>query len=732
MKKKLFYSSVLIAAAFGSCVSEEPFSKDGEGTLRMKMVVSGELTRAEAESDLASNCKILISKAEKGLLYKYEGVNSVPDRIVLSSGSYVAEGYAGDSVSASWDKKFYKGRREFQIQSGYDTQVELVCGIANVVAAIDSETLDPKLIKNWKLTVGHSRGELEFTQDNIDDKAYFMMPSADWNAADGSDVGSLNWKITGTDGNGIAFEPVSGILEHVKPAHQYNFNINLGSADLTQGGGFIEVSVDTICLEPREDLVLIFGAPAIASATEGISIDSPLTFAPGDFSKEALEIGVKSHIGLSALKVAFSPVDKFGVDHTEYNLLYDEALMSLENIGFKVKEPIIKTEGGEDYETRYISISRDMLNRLERGTYSITLSATDIGRADDTGKLIQKTTEKVIEFLVDDAKVLVNEEPLKVRSYSAQMAINVVDGTVRNPGVRYRKKGSQDDWTEVVAQGKVVTLSSLNPATTYEVQAIADDSEGKYVNGVSVDLTTEGIFTIPNASFEDWSLYTENTKVMLPGPGGKVTFWDSGNHGSATMSKTLTEGSTDMKHSGENSAKLSSKFVGIGTIGKFAAGNLFVGKYVDTDGTDGILEFGQEYDGSHPVALTLWANYRPKEVIKSGASSEGLPQGAIDKGQIYVALATDPVEIRTKSSNRKLLDPNGAEIVAYGEVTWDSDFGAEGQLEKVTIPLDYRETAKNKSPKYLIIVCSASKYGDFFSGGEGSVMYVDDMELLYE
>ena len=113
----------------------------------MKMVMRGDLTRAEGDvdADLASNCKVLISKADKGLLYKYEGVSSIPDRLMLSTGSYVAEGYAGDSVSASWDKKFYKGRREFQIQSGADTEVSLVCGIANVVTAINGSEHDKGL-----------------------------------------------------------------------------------------------------------------------------------------------------------------------------------------------------------------------------------------------------------------------------------------------------------------------------------------------------------------------------------------------------------------------------------------------------------------------------------------------------------------------------------------------------------------------------------------------------------
>lgn len=49
--------------------------------------------------------------------------------------------------------------------------------------------------------------------------------------------------------------------------------------------------------------------------------------------------------------------------------------------------------------------------------------------------------------------------------------------------------------------------------------------------------------------------------------------------------------------------------------------------------------------------------------------------------------------------------------------------------KEYTIQLEYRDYRK---PKYLIIVASASKYGDFFTGGDGSTLYLDELELLYE
>lgn len=55
-----------------------------------------------------------------------------------------------------------------------------------------------------------------------------------------------------------------------------------------------------------------------------------------------------------------------------------------------------------------------------------------------------------------------------------------------------------------------------------------------------------------------------------------------------------------------------------------------------------------------------------------------------------------------------------------------------GKLELVEIPLEYKDSAKTTELTHLVIVCSASKFGDYFCGSTGSVMYLDDFELVYE
>ena len=73
-------------------------------------------------------------------------------------------------------------------------------------------------------------------------------------------------------------------------------------------------------------------------------------------------------------------------------------------------------------------------------------------------------------------------------------------------------------------------------------------------------------------------------------------------------------------------------------------------------------------------------------------------------------------------------DPN---IIAYGSLPDSEAVSTNGEWKEFNVELTY----KDKTPLdqyYLIIVCSSSKYGDYFTGSTGSTMYIDDMELVYD
>ncbi len=712
MKKILFSILALAGFALTGCVAEEP-NIAGEGGLSMKMVINGNVTRSVTdEAELSEKCVIYISST-KGLIHKYQGIGNVPSVIPMKNGTYVAEAWTGDSVSASFDKKFYRAYEPFEINGG-TTEVTLNCKIANVVASINSNSIDPDAMKNWTITVSNTRGGLDFTPENVvDAKGYFMMPDGE---------NELSWTIRGESASGVAFEK-KGVIPGVQRAHEYVVNLGYNPAENPNdvGGAFITVSIDDRELL-IEDEGIFLGKPVVKGLD--FDADKAIVAEPGDFTEKTF--AVYNFGMLTSLSLSIDDYAAFGLPQKEIDLLNlsEAATVSLRNAGISWNTGY---NDASDTSTSYITFSENMLNRLTMGTYPVVIRATDA---------YGKYSEVTVIFNPDRSNVApIATDWTNIRARKATISASVLKDGIGKLSMRYRKSGTSAwttvDYPSVMNAGTVysIELTGLEPGTTYEYQAMADG----IANEKTLLFTTEEIFVFPNASFEDWSNYSGNTKVLIPAAGGNITFWDSGNHGSATMNKNITQSVDSPVHSGKHAASLVSQFVGIGSIGKFAAGNIFIGSYKGTDGTDGILEFGRSYNSTHPSSLVGWANYRPgRGVSGKGADSNYIGVGETDKAQIYVALTTMPREIRTKASNRQLFDPEDASVVAYGELTFDGNFGADGSLERFEIPLVYKSSAATLRPLYIVVVCSASKYGDFFSGGEGSTLIIDDFELTYE
>ena len=248
-----------------------------------------------------------------------------------------------------------------------------------------------------------------------------------------------------------------------------------------------------------------------------------------------------------------------------------------------------------------------------------------------------------------------------------------------------------------------------------------------------------------NGGFEEWATIR---KIVCPYLSEDAAYWGTGNPGAATVGATVTDKSTDIRpgSSGKYSARLESIFANVAGIGKFAAGNLFLGKYVGTVGTNGIVGFGRQFN-ARPTALRLWMKYNCGNVDRIGSLPSGstLKIGDPDTGSIYIALGTwsaaeygvdadgvvqgtvdSPVIIDTRD-RATFFDSSSPAVVAYGELMLNESVS---EWTQITIPLNY--TTTSVVPTNIIIVCSASRLGDYFTGSTESVMLLDDMELLYE
>lgn len=714
MKKQISYIMAALAVPasmlLGGCASDEPFG-EGEGVLKMKMVVNSTLTRAETDQqDLADKCVVYLS-GSKGLLYKFQGLDNVPSDIFLKSGSYVAEAWTGDSVSASFDKKFYRAYEPFTISRGDVKNVVLNCKIANVVASINPEPIIAEALKDYKVTVENTRGSLDFDVSNAKTAhGYYMMPNGDT---------SLKWTITGKKEDGSAFSK-SGTIDNVQRAHEYVLNIRYTPGSTEVGGGFIIVTVDDTELL-IEDTVELTGAPAIEGI--GYDINQPFTGEAGSFSRTS--VYVESLGALSSLLVKTDAATAMALPSSEFDFITmtAESRQALANAGVTCEY----TEGAKS--SAKIMFAAEALNRLSNGEYSFEVTAVDVAG---------KRRTRTLKFIVSDATVMPQPiDEAEVHSYSVTLRGTIMKDDAVNPSFRYREAGASD-WVvvpavadkpyrksmrKVAGQGYHAVVTGLKPSTRYEYQAIADG----YVNPNTQTFTTESVFVLPNAGFEIWS--TNAKGAYIPGADGTVSFWDTGNHGSMTLKKNITFPVEAPVHSGSYAAKLSSQFVGLGSIGKFAAGNLFAGTYDKTVGTSGgELTFGRPFDGSRPVKLRGYVYYHPGTVDYS--ETDKLAKGNTDIGSVYVALTSSKVAVKTAS--KELFEPDASYVLAYGAIDFTSDYGSESGLREFEITLDYRTASKLPKDSYLVLVASASKYGDYFTGSSQSVMVIDDLELIYK
>jgi len=735
-KNIIIVISLFLSGILAGCSMEEPFKAGGEGTLSLTTDIRGNVvkTRAIAADELTAlrnKCVVYIEN-NQGVIRKYKGLDNIPSEIKLRTGSYVAEAWSGDSVSASFDSKFYRGWQRFEMQEGANS-LTLRCNIANVIVSVDPASLNVNLT-DIKVTFSHSRGELVFDRTNIEAgaKGYFMMPNADKN---------LTYKVEGKKSSGEAYEK-TGVIENVKRAHEYAMTITEEDAPVTEGGALIRLTIADIPVIEEE--VEIFTAPVV----RGVDFDIESQVISKDHNFQDTRVYIRGYFGLGSVLMTLS--DNFtdlqsGVNLTEGSVQTDLAAKGIRVERRTSTDAATSLESGVvTVDEMYVTFSKAFLDALPESDaeYKVTFEATDARHNTTIASLRFANTDNAEEHLAPvglvDADAFANDM-LAVRATRATLSANVFDSAAaQNYGIKYREQGASE-WTAAYptsgARAKhtratvipySVTVSGLKPGTTYEFIAFCDGFDGSDVQ----TFTTESVYMIPNSSMEEWGSY--GNSITFPGLGDTRTFWDSGNEGAKKASNILTEPSTDIFHSGSKSARLTSKECTVFGIGKFAAGNLFAGTYVKTDGTDGVLSFGREYDGTHPDKLRVYVNYRPAKVSGKGVNNDYLSEGSSDIAQIYVALSTDPVEIRTKAANRKLFNPLDPEILAYGQVTLDSNFGPDNTLELLEIPLEYYDKAKNTEAKYLIIVCSASKYGDYFCGGPGSVMYVDDFELVYE
>lgn len=369
------------------------------------------------------------------------------------------------------------------------------------------------------------------------------------------------------------------------------------------------------------------------------------------------------------------------------------------------------------------------------------------------------------------------EEPtLTVSAVNAWAKLAYLEGKALNVDTskgtvtfQYRKKNTTD-WSTASATLEddiyTATVTKLEPETTYESRLICNYNEDVFEGDVK-EFTTEEATELYNGNFDSWSYGTGNyDKTWFAEVSSKAglgtSFWDSGNIGTSTYLTGLvgvhnpTSPESNVVHtSGGKAAKLASEFVGFMGAGKFAAGNIYTGNYCETFASPmgARIRFGKPFT-SRPTQLKGWFKYARGVEIDEDTNetyTNILKETGGDLCSVYIALADNDglaadniapaaafeIDNRLgadepenfKYKNTIDFSDSNPNIIAYGTIT-ETEAKGTGSWQEFTIDLEYRSLTR--IPKYIIVVASASKYGDFFTGSTSSVMYIDDFELVYD
>lgn len=273
-----------------------------------------------------------------------------------------------------------------------------------------------------------------------------------------------------------------------------------------------------------------------------------------------------------------------------------------------------------------------------------------------------------------------------------------------------------------------ILLSLLPVIMTGCQKDIVDDFVNSDADGLKTIVTSDG--QLYNMLFDVWSKDDGNDVCYgSTASDEQRKVWGSANASTSSFDKptcVAERGFVAVAGEGKNAVMLKTQLIKVLFVKKLAAGSIFTGKMGDVNYTkmNATLKWGVPFT-LRPKALEGYACYKPNTIseVKSPYKDR---KGTLDSGHVFVLLTDWDGQFTVDTASDKFVDiDNDPHIIGYGKVVFDH---VMEDYEKFTITIDYRN---ERTPKYVVIVGSSSALGDFFTGGEGSTLYLDEFRFLY-
>ncbi|MDE6148341.1 MAG: PCMD domain-containing protein [Bacteroidales bacterium] len=713
---KRLFSIITAASALLGAYSCQEISPDSDATGYLNVNVeqkAPDITYVKSTGAEDETISLKIYDNVGDLVKEVEDYTSM-GTLELRTGFYKVVAYSGDisATGASFDSPVYSGEKELTIRRGQTENLDIVCTLANIKITV---TLDEKIkerFKEYKFVVrGNDNSVLEYNQalDNFSREGYFPATATE-----------LTWELSLVSNTDIAYKTISGTYSDVKARQHYRFNFSLVEEEVSGdiGGSIFTIRLDDSLNQKDYDINLDFGKknPTVTAGDLNLSNIEHYT---GDAC--AVSVASESHIQSLMLAHANEALEAAGLDRSVELAGADAALLArLAGIGIKTDGIVSVIPAANDSgnpESAHVDFS-DFLSSLPKGTYTINITVRNEDGTTETAMNVNVLGKRPSATI---NAVSVNETWAMFAKVSA--SYKAADGTPEGLGFRYKAAGSEE-WTEVssvTVDSESGTFSAeirgLQPSQNYIVKAICSDAEGP-----ETSFSTETAEVVPNLNFDDWY---QDRNIWFPGTGADNCFWDTANKGSSALKIFPTTPEESNVILGK-AARLESKKVAL--VG-LAAGNIYTGKFIEAvmnpTKPGAKLDWGIPF-GSRPLALKGNYMYKPVAIDQAKAPYTNM-KGKTDIGQIQIMLTDWDEPFRISTASGEFVNVNTDEhIIGYGTM----DLNETSGYQEFTINVDYRD--RTRTPKYIVIVASASKYGDYFTGGVGSTLYLDEFELVYD
>ena len=740
MKLNRIYILLLLLFSVVSCTRQEDVILKGEnGYINFNVSQDKSLVIVNTRvADPIYKVKILNNA---GVAIKtYDNHKEITGPIALKPGKYTIVGisYNQESVMAAdangkypedyqalFDKPVYQAQQEVEVVKGKTENVNLLCTLSQVKVSVKTDDVINASFKEVIITVTNAQ---DFTSG--DNNLIFSSKDATINKAGyfKNNIGTLRYTITLTNNDGeVSSGDVTGLIEGVNAREHYILNLTLSdddegsaivpgiTADPSTNDRYFNVKINLN--KKAKPLFTSVGLDLTSTPLAGNSVEPVVTYIALASNLER-KITVQAAAGIKSLVVTHNNATLAENGFPRRFNLANLSQMESDSISRNLFKWSGNVAGAEETVLDLTSF----IHYLPLGNYAMTFEVMDMQN---------QMVSKDLNFAVIPAEEISTLSPSSnpaVRKTGAIWGKHAylygMYNTQSQPsgmGFEYKKEGS-DSWTKVTS-GLVVSgvyyyvkVTGLTPSTKYVYRAISE----KEPSATEVKFTTLPANQIYNMRFEEWNGNSANAS-------GATQIWDNGNEAAslANISPT-TKTSTTATGSSQYAVQLKSE----SAMGVLAAGSHFVGTFQELVGIKGAkINFGKPYD-SKPLTMKGYLSYSPAEITKT-KSPYGDLKGKMDICQIYVVLADWPggyFAVNTASDPKVLINPaEGADpyIIGYGSIEYNVNTNGYIEFE---IPIEYRN---DRVPTCCTIVCSSSKYGDYFTGGPGSVLLVDEFEFTF-